>query len=211
MKTYSIICLTTLIFTASMAEPAEAGRRARRRRAAVAVGVGVGVGAGVAAATVRRRPVVAAAAPVASPVVAAPAPVVLLPDLTVTDIAVTDTGHCITVQNIGQAASPLTHMHIEFRRLADDALLATKLVRVRPLLVNQTIRFRLHAIPPGDVQAIVYVDPDNQVAESNEENNDRTADFITQQPELLEDVDVWFEPQQSQTPAPLDSENNSVN
>jgi len=187
MRTFSIVCLTTLIVVGSLTESAQAGRRGRRR-AAIAVGVGVGVVAATA-----RRPVVVAAAAVP---VARTTRGVLLPDLTITDMSATDEGHCVTVKNIGQVTSPLTQIRIDFRRVTDGVLVATKKVVVRRLLVNQSIRYRLRSVPQDHVQATAHVDPYNRVAELNEKNNDLSLEIVNQPPELIEDVDVWVEPQQ---------------
>jgi subtilase family serine protease len=183
MRTFSIVWLTSLIVVASLAQPAEAGRRGWRR-AAVAVGV-------VAVAT--SRPVVVAAAVVP---VARTTSGVLLPDLTITDMSATNEGHCVTVKNIGQVTSPLTQMRIDFCRVTDGVLVATKKVMVRRLLVNQSIRYRLRSVPQDHVQATAHVDPYNRVVELNEKNNDLSLEIFNQPTELIEDVDVWVEPQQ---------------
>jgi len=74
--------------------------------------------------------------------------------------------------------------------------LATLVVAVS--LAGQSIRFRLHAIPQGHLQAIARVDPGNRVAETNERNNDLRVEIAARPPtaELapLDDVDVWVVP-----------------
>jgi len=191
MKTFALSCLATLVVVTSLAEPVEAGRR-RRRRVAIAAGV-------AAVATSRPRVVaVAAGTVVAAPAVARTTYVVLTPDLTITDISTEGGLQCVTVKNIGQAASPETLLRIDFRRATDRFLVATKKIRVVPLQVNQSIRFRLHALPGGPVHAIAEVDPYHQVAETNEQNNDLTIKIASPppaiEPALLDDVDIWVAP-----------------
>jgi hypothetical protein len=195
MRIALFACLAALVTWTSLAEPAHAGRRQRRRAAAVGAGVGVGV-----AAATTRRPAVAAAA---APVVVAPAAVTRtvyvssLPDLTISGMSVEGDLHTVTITNIGRTGSPESELRIDFRRMADGAPVATKLVRVPPLLVNQSLRFRLLALPLGHLRAAGQVDPDNRMAELNEQNNDRVLEIVNQPriaPAPLEDVEVLVAP-----------------
>ena len=183
MRTFSLVCLVTLVAATSIAEPVEAGRRGRRR-AAVAVGI---------VAATARRPVAAAATVVARPTYA-----VLTPDLTITEMATEDNLQWVTVKNIGQSASPATQLQIDFRRYSDGVLIARKRVRVLALQVNQSLRFRLYALPSGHLNVVARVDPNHQVVELSERNNDlsteRAAHSPAVEPAMLEDVDVWMTP-----------------
>lgn len=205
MKRIVICLLATTVAFASLAEPAQAGRRARRR-AAVITGVATGTAAGAAVVATRRRSTVVAA-PV---VVARPAPVVAaaarparattvvaaLPDLTVSDMVVEENRQCITVANIGRASSPESIVRVEFRDLADGALAAATTLRVPPLAINQSVRFRVHALPPGRLQADALVDPEDRIAERDELNNNLVveAEFLPPpvEPTSLPDVDVYL-------------------
>ncbi len=189
MRTFSLLCLVSLVAVTSLAEPVEAGRRGRRR-AAVAVGI--------VAATARPAAVVTPRV-VAAPAVVRPAYVVLTPDLTVTEISVEGDLHCISVKNIGQVASPETQLQIDFLRLEDGVFLATEKVRVMPLQVNQSLRFRLHALPGGHVEVVAEVDPNHRVAEINEQNNELRLGIAPEppaaEPVALRDVEVWIVPE----------------
>jgi len=112
---------------------------------------------------------------------------VFLPDLTVTEIVAEGDLHCLTVKNIGQATSPTTALQLSFRRRSDQRLFAKKRIRVLPIRVHQSIRFRLHGLPQGPVQVIAEVDPDHRVAETDEQNNDLTL-TIAGRPPALEPV-----------------------
>jgi len=189
MRTFYAVCLVSLVSVTTLAEPVEAARRGRRR-AAVAVGI-------VAATT--RSPVVVAAAVSARPVrPVSPTVVVLRPDLIVTEISTEGDLHCVTVKNIGQVASPATQLQLDFLRLEDGALVATKRIRVLPLQVNQSLRFRLHSLPGGHVEVVAQVDPEHQVAETNEQNNELSIGLAPQppaEPAALQDVEVWIVPE----------------
>jgi hypothetical protein len=181
MKSFSILCLATLLI-ATLVRPAEAGRRARRA-----------VAAAVVAAAVSPRPVVAAA-----PVVVARKYVVAgRPDLTITEMSSRGDMHTVIVKNIGQRISQQTRLRVDFCQPNDGALVATTTAPVLPLQVNQTVRIRVHWLPIGGLQALAYVDPDSQVIENNESNNNRTiliAGPPSPQPTPLDDVDVWVRP-----------------
>ena len=182
MRAFSIYGLTLLGVVIHLSEPAEAGRRGRRR-AAAAVGI---------AAVATRRPVVAGAAAVAKP-----RRVTMAPDLTITEMSAEGDVHCVTVKNIGQVASPATRLRVDFHSMPDGALIARKELGVLSLLPNQSVRFRLHALPSGHVQVIAQVDPHNRVAETNELNNDLRTDIVTRPPVApapLDDVEVWVVP-----------------
>ena len=203
MRMLSLTFLATLVVVTSLAEPVDAGRRRRRTRRVAAVAGVAAVAAArprtvVAPAVVPAPVVVRGAAVVAPPVVVPQTPVALLPDLTVTKISTEAEVHCITVKNVGQAASPETTMRIEFQRSLDGVIIASKEIRVAPLRVNQTVRFRLHLLPPGTSELIATVDPDNKVAEISEQNNDLFFQLAKPQPEVapapLEDVDIWVLP-----------------
>jgi hypothetical protein len=190
MRMLALACLATLVVGTSLADPVEAGRRRRR----------VAIAAGVVAATTGRPTVVAVAAPrvVAAPIVTPTTYLALTPDLTITEMTTEGDLQCVTVKNIGRTASPETLLQIDFRRVTDRHLVATKKIRVSPLLVNQAIRFRLHALPHGPVQAIATVDPDRQVRETNERNNDLIIEIAGQTPTIepapLDDINVWVTP-----------------
>ncbi len=79
--------------------------------------------------------------------------------------------------------------------------MATQKGRVSPLLVNQSVRFRLHAFLHGDVRPLAKIDPEHRIAESNERNNSLSIKITSKlrniEPAALEDVDVWIAPQQN--------------
>jgi hypothetical protein len=183
MKTFSLACLISLVVVTSLSEPAQAGRRARRRTA---------IAVGVVAATASRSVVVVA--PVVVPVAAKSKYTSLTPDLTITEMTTEGDSQCVTVKNIGQTTSPKAWLQIDFNRVSDGVLVATKKVRVVALRVNQSIRFRLHALPQGRVEAFAEVDPENLIAELNEQNNDFRVELAPQEPAQLEDVEVWVTP-----------------
>ena len=197
MKRLMLILIVATVAVATLAEPVLAGRRARRR-AAVITGVAAGAGAGAAVAATRRTTVVVAPVVVAGRTKASPASVVALPDLTVSDMTVEDHVHCVTIANIGRAAAPASTVLVEFRTVADGALVATTTMRVPPLAVHQSQRFRLHALPVGRLQVTALVDPANRITESDELNNNLVVDVEwlppMVEPTSLPDVDVDVAP-----------------
>lgn len=194
MKRAIVLCLAAMA-VASIPNPAEAGRHARRavRRTTVAV----------AAVAVARRPSAVVAAPVVVPrrtviVAAAAAPVavaVALPDLTVIDLAAEAGVLTIVVQNIGQAPSPAAHLQADLCRPGADVVFASQTLRVLPLAVGQTMRLRLRSAPLDNVEATARVDSANEVAELNERNNDRMIAIapLPVPPPVLESETVWGE------------------
>jgi hypothetical protein len=102
--------------------------------------------------------------------------------------------HTVVVKNVGQIASPQTHLRLDFCRPVDGAPVATTTARVLPLQVNQTVRIRVHWLPTGQLQAIAFVDPDLRVVENDESNNSRAIAVAGPiAPASLEDVDVWVQ------------------
>jgi hypothetical protein len=198
VKHWSIVCVALVAVMAS-ANQAHAGRRARRAVRTTAIVAAATGGAAVVAARPRRSAVVVAAAPVPV-VVAAAAPVAVavpaaLPDLTVINVAAELDVLCITVRNIGTAASPETRLQLDLAQLSDDASLGGALCRVPPLAVGQSVRIRLRSAPFLGMQATAFVDPAQQVAELDELNNDLAASFVAPEPvaepPVLEAEAVW--------------------
>jgi CARDB len=186
MKHLTIVCLAALA-VASLARPADAGRRTRRavRRTAV-------VAAAVVAAP--RRTTVVAAAPVVvarrNPTVAA------LPDLTITELAVQRDALVITVANIGRAASPLTRLDATLRRQSDGLSLGAQSLRVLPLAAGQSVRISLRSVPLDDVHFACAVDPLQEVAEMSELNNSNSLAIapLPTPPQVLQDEAQWQPP-----------------
>ena len=81
-------------------------------------------------------------------------------------------GFAIPVTNRGFAMSPKTEIRVAIYDGQNRQLLGTQTLRVAPLKSNQTRRSIF--VPPNPGQKILVramVDPRNQVAESNERNN----------------------------------------
>lgn len=198
MKRWSIVCVALAAVIVS-ATPAQAGPRRRAARTTAIVAAATG-GAAVAAARPRRTTVVAAAVPVRTTVaVAAAAPVAVVaaaaPDLTIVDVAAELDVLCVSVTNIGAAASPETRLQVDLANPASGAFLGGALTRVPPLAVGQSVRIRFRSAPFVGMQATAVVDPAQQVAELDELNNDLAAAFAAPEPlpapPVLEAEAVW--------------------
>lgn len=176
------------------AKPADAGPRRRALRTTAIVAAATGGAAAVAAAPRRRTTVVAGAAVVA-PVRTRPVAVVGAPDLTITDITAEGDALCVTVKNIGTAASPISRLQIDLIKPGAD-FVAGQTLRVVPLAVNQSVRIRVRSAPILGLEAQVRVDPRQELAELNERNNDLAVAFA-EQPSgaaaVLEAEVVWGE------------------
>jgi subtilase family serine protease len=157
--------LALLIFDSS----AEAGRRKDRRAARKGGGGGIYAGA-------YQRNSGAGAYPVAkagyTEAHAAPAAVIATAnvDLTVAGIAVEDNALCVTVKNVGHAASPETRLEVVVAK-PQAAELEAQNVRVLPLLPNQAVKIRFAMSPSAGSQVEALVDPDHSLAELSKENN----------------------------------------
>jgi hypothetical protein len=197
VKHWSIVCVALVAVMVS-ANQAQAGRRARRAVRTTAIVAAATGGAAVVAARPRRSAVVVAAAPVPV-VVAAVAPVAVAapaaPDLTVIDVSAELDVLCITVRNIGTAASPETRLQLDLAQISDGAFFGGALCRVPPLAVGQRVRIRVRSAPFLGMQATAFVDPAQQVAELDELNNDLAASFVAPEPvaepPVLDAEAVW--------------------
>lgn len=172
-------------------KPADAGPRRRALRTTVIVAAATGTATAVAAAPRRRTTVVAAAAVV--PVRTRPVVVAGAPDLTVTAVAAEGDALCVTVTNIGTAASPTSRLQIDLIQ-PGAGFVAGQTLRVVPLAVNQSVRIRVRSAPILGLEAQVRVDPRQELAELNERNNDLAASFaeaLAAEPAALDAEVVW--------------------
>jgi hypothetical protein len=191
MKRALIVCLTILSLLV-FDNTAEAGRR-RDRRAARKGGGGVYAGAyqrrssngygggGYASNSV---------APVAYAEQVPPA----APDLTITEIATLGDTLVFTVTNIGKAACPETRLNVSLATPNSTAW-ESENVRVLPLLPGQSVKIKIKSAPMGDIHTEAFVDPDQLIAESNEENNDLRIKLVEKElasaPPTLADEATW--------------------
>jgi hypothetical protein len=190
MKRAIIVCLTILsLFVFD--NTAEAGRRKDRRAARKGGGGGIyagasqgrssgGYGGGYASKSV---------APVAY---AEPIPAAA-PDLTISEIATLGDTLVFTVTNVGNAACPETKLNVTLAK--PQAAFESENVRVLPLLPNQSVKIKIKSAPTGDIETAALVDPDQLIAESNEENNDLRVKLagkdLVGTPPTLADEATW--------------------
>jgi hypothetical protein len=190
MKRALIVCLTILSLLV-FDNTAEAGRRKDRRAARKGGGGGVyasayqgrssGGGGGYATSSV---------APVAY---AEPVPAAS-PDLTISEIATLGDTLVFTVTNVGAAPCPETKLNVSLAT-PQAAAWESENVRVLPLLPNQSVKIKIKSAPTGDIETAALVDPDQLIAESNEENNDLRIKLAGKQlagaPPTLADEATW--------------------
>lgn len=191
MKRALIVCLTILSLLV-FDNTAEAGRRKDRRAARKGGGGGIyagasqgrssgGYGGGYASKSV---------APVAY---AEPVPAAA-PDLTISEIATLGDTLIFTVTNVGAAPCPETKLNISLAK-PQAAQWESENVRVLPLLPNQSVKIKIKSAPAGEIETEALVDPDQLIAESNEENNDLRVKLagkeLANTPPTLADEATW--------------------
>jgi hypothetical protein len=190
MKRAFIVCLAILSLLV-FDDTAEAGRRKDRRAARKGGGGGVyagayqgrssgGYGGGYASKSVTP---VAYAEPIAPGA----------PDLTITEIAAVGDALVFTVTNIGNMACPETKLNVTLAK--PQAAFESENFRVLPLLPSQSVKINIKSAPTVDIQTEALVDPDQLIAESNEENNDLRLKLagkdLASAPPTLADEATW--------------------
>jgi hypothetical protein len=190
------LMLGALAVALLMVQPAEAGRRVRRAARTTAIVAAATGTAAVVAAAPRRTTVVVAAAPVVVAATAARKAPMGVPDLTITDV-VDDAGIlCVTVTNIGTAASPRTRLQVDLNRPGIGPL-ASYDAAVPVLAISQAVRLRIRSAPIAGTDANFTVDPRDEVAELDERNNATAIAFAASaEPTMLEADVVWGQPAQ---------------
>jgi hypothetical protein len=190
MKRALIVCLTILSLLV-FDNTAEAGRRKDRRAARKGGGGGIyagasqgrnsGGGGGYASSSV---------APVAY---AEPVPAAA-PDLTISEIAALGDTLVFTVTNVGNMACPETRLNVSLAK-PQAAQWESENFRVLPLLPSQSVKIKIKSAPTGDIETAALVDPDQLIAESNEENNDLHIKLagkeLASAPPTLADEATW--------------------
>jgi hypothetical protein len=197
MKRWGMM-LGALAVTLLAAQPAEAGRRVRRAARTTAIVAAATGTAAVVAAAPRRTTVVAAATPT---VVAATAVRTVpggAPDLTIVEVVNVDDVLCVTVANIGTAASPRTRLQVNLARPSVGPITTYEAV-VPALAINQAVRIRIRSAPIAGTDADFTVDPRDEVAELDERNNAKAIAFeapTSVEAATLEAEVVWGQPAQ---------------
>jgi hypothetical protein len=195
MKRWGLM-LGSLAVALLMAQPAEAGRRVRRAvRTTAIVAAATGTAAVVAAAP-RRTTVVVAAAPTVVAAAAVRSAPVGAPDLTITNVVSDGDAMCVTVKNIGTAASPRTRLQVDLTRPGLGPLAGYD-AAVPALAINQAVRLRIRSAPIAGTDADLTVDPRDEVAELDELNNATAITFEAPtpvEPATLEAEVVWGQP-----------------
>jgi hypothetical protein len=191
MKRAFIVCLAILSLLV-FDNTAEAGRRRDRRAARKGGGGGIyagasqgrssgGYGGGYAGKSVAP---VAYAEPIAAGA----------PDLTITEIAAVGDTLVFTVTNIGNMACPETKLNVMLAK-PQATQFESENFRVLPLLPSQSVKIKIKSAPTAAVQTEALVDPNQLIAESNEENNDLRVKLagadLASAPPTLADEATW--------------------
>jgi hypothetical protein len=195
MKRWGLM-LGALAVTLLMVQPAEAGRRVRRAARTTAIVAAATGTAAVVAAAPRRSTVVVAAAPTVVAATAVRVGPVGAPDLTITEVGNDGDVLCVTVTNIGTAASPRTRLRVDLNRPGIGPLTGYD-AAVPALAINQAVRLRIRSAPIAGTDANFTVDPRDEVAELDERNNATAIAFAAPaEPAMLEADVVWGQPTQ---------------
>lgn len=190
------LMLGALAVTLLMVQPAQAGRRVRRAARTTAIVAAATGTAAVVAAAPRRTTVVVAAAPTVVAATAVRAAPVGAPDLTITDVVSDGDVLCVTVTNIGTAASPRTRLQVELNR-PGSAPLASDDAVVPALAIKQAVRLRIRSAPFWGTEAEFRVDPRDEVVELDEQNNATAITFAAPtpaEPATIEAEVEWGQP-----------------
>jgi hypothetical protein len=195
MKRWGLM-LGALAVALLMAQPAQAGRRVRRAARTTAIVAAATGTAAVVAAAPRRTTVVVAAAPTVVAATAVRAASVGAPDLTITEVVSEGDALCVTVTNIGTAASPRARLQVDLNRPGIGPLVGYE-ASVPALAINQTVRMRIRSAPIAGTDAKFTVDPRDEIAELDEHNNATAIAFAApapREPAMLEAEVVWGQP-----------------
>lgn len=98
-------------------------------------------------------------------------------DFAITGIKGADNALMTTVQNQGFVRSPATTLNIVVKDRITGRVRTTKTARVGPIEPNRVARVRVSPISIGNSFVQVTVDPSNQIAEANEQNNSSASTF----------------------------------
>jgi hypothetical protein len=191
MKRALIVCLTILSLLV-FDNTAEAGRR-KDRRAARKGGGGGGVYAGAYQGRSSGGGGGYASKSVAPVAYAEPVPAAA-PDLTISEIATLGDTLVFTVTNVGKAPCPETKLNVSLATPQSTAW-ESENVRILPLLPSQSVKIKIKSAPTGEIETEALVDPDQLIAESNEENNDLRVKLagkdLASAPPTLADEATW--------------------